>query len=919
MTWHLAFCTWLAHAALASLVLLCAGCLAVCLCRQPVRRLYLIELTLVGCLLAPWLSQLPGLPHWSVGWLTLPHEEATPAITPVEDVAAGPTFAQPPGPTPAVVESGAAANARAASASGPAAGVKLAADAHAPSARPAPSDAAPATASGSLPAAPLVIVLAYAAVALGLGLWWLVGLVELIRLQVAACPAPPAVADLFRRLAGPAGDGVQLLVSDRVELPITFCFWRPVILLPDALCRGDDPAAVRYCLAHEWSHVARRDLWMWYLATLAQFVFFYQPLLWWLRRQLRLCQDFVADACAAAQAPSAEDYAAYLVGLARRRLALTAPAALGIGDRRSNLSRRVIMLIQNRQPLERRLGLWSLGSTVAAVALLLLVAGVRLDARDTPSPKDEAKKEAPKDEAKTAKSFTYTGEVVEKKTNKPIAGATVTVRRTLYGDPTVQESERLIQETKHTTNAQGKFTFTIPPEQAAKRYLYIELDVTHPKYAPRTGFGYSFAMIQKNEKMGGRPFFEHTELWPGEELSGQVQTPDGKPAAGVKVLTFSTGAAGSKDFNDFGSFGYGKTDAHGVFHVTVAKGGKAVFWLLPKDYAPSVHGMKKPGDLGIFGLKEGIRLRGKVVDVKGKPVAGVYVNADRRPGPGGDDELMGLPVASSIRRGALTNAKGEFELMPLPPGTYRVTPNEYDEEPSRDGRAPKRPLPAVFLPTQVTLTEGEKPEPVEVRAVPHVTVEAQYLDSKGKPTRGHDCFIWGRIDNEFWNSMAKAGPDGKMIAKLPHGLTQVTLDLVTNEHGALRYRLKPNGPLLNNRRVDLGTLNDDVKGIEIIRYTAPIVIVKVVARDGGKLKNVAVTGDYPPGKGKNDGKFIVKGGLNTDVIFEEQEDGRFRSEQLFPDEAVTLTAHADGYNTASKDIKLPEGATKEITITLEKK
>src|SRR5262249_22755710 len=75
-----------------------------------------------------------------------------------------------------------------------------------------------------------------------------------------------------------------------------------------------------YCLAHEWSHVERRDIVSWHLATLTQFLFFYQPLFWWLRRQLRLCQDYLADARAAEQAVLAEDYADYLVGLARPRL-----------------------------------------------------------------------------------------------------------------------------------------------------------------------------------------------------------------------------------------------------------------------------------------------------------------------------------------------------------------------------------------------------------------------------------------------------------------------------------------------------------------------------------------------------------------------------------------------------------------------
>src|SRR5262249_23207123 len=141
---------------------------------------------------------------------------------------------------------------------------------------------------------------------------------------------------LFSGIAGATGDRVLLRASDRVELPLMFTAWRPVILLPQALCDGPDTAALRYCLAHEWSHVQRGDAWRWYLVTAAGIVFFYQPLYWWMRRQLRLCQDYLADACAAEQACAAEDYAACLVELARRRMMLPA-TALGIGDGRSNL------------------------------------------------------------------------------------------------------------------------------------------------------------------------------------------------------------------------------------------------------------------------------------------------------------------------------------------------------------------------------------------------------------------------------------------------------------------------------------------------------------------------------------------------------------------------------------------------------
>jgi len=145
----------------------------------------------------------------------------------------------------------------------------------------------------------------------------------------------------------------------------------------------------------------------------------------------------------------------------------------------------------------------------------------------------------------------------------------------------------------------------------------------------------------------------------------------------------------------------------------------------------------------------------------------------------------------------------------------------------------------------------------------------------------------------------------------------VQLDLMTNEHGALRWRRAKGQPLQNGRRLSLGTVTDDVKGIEVIRYVAPILVVKAACKDGTKPADLAVTADYAEGVNR-EGKYILPGGHNSDVTFEKQEDGRFRSEQLLPDEEVTVTAHAAGCICKPVKIKLPEGATKEIEIALVK-
>ena len=93
----------------------------------------------------------------------------------------------------------------------------------------------------------------------------------------------------------------------------------------------------------------------------------------------------------------------------------------------------------------------------------------------------------------------------------------------------------------------------------------------------------------------------------------------------------------------------------------------AYLWLLPEQYVPETHVLKdnKRGDLGTFVLHEGLRIRGKVLDAQGKPMAGVLVNAVGRD----RNEEITLPVADQINRSAVTDAKGRSAVTWTPGAT----------------------------------------------------------------------------------------------------------------------------------------------------------------------------------------------------------------------------------------------------------
>ena len=48
----------------------------------------------------------------------------------------------------------------------------------------------------------------------------------------------------------------------------------------------------------------------------------------------------------------------------------------------------------------------------------------------------------------------------------------------------------------------------------------------------------------------------------------------------------------------------------------------------------------KRGDLGTITLKRGVAVTGRALDAQGKPLAGVYVEADRERGGGPESETL---------------------------------------------------------------------------------------------------------------------------------------------------------------------------------------------------------------------------------------------------------------------------------------
>jgi hypothetical protein len=179
---------------------------------------------------------------------------------------------------------------------------------------------------------------------------------------------------------------------------------RPTILLPPKFeemglddqqrLSPDDEALLRLCLLHELAHARRNDPAFQLIGSLAQAFWFFLPQLWWIRAQLRLDQEFVADHVASVAYGTSYQYAASLLDLAASGTPSPAierqdappvenptgnrgSAVSSAGESASCLGQRLLMLLHCPYRLEPKAPTgWLWGLRFAGLAGTLMLANV---------------------------------------------------------------------------------------------------------------------------------------------------------------------------------------------------------------------------------------------------------------------------------------------------------------------------------------------------------------------------------------------------------------------------------------------------------------------------------------------------------------------------------------------------------------
>jgi beta-lactamase regulating signal transducer with metallopeptidase domain len=228
--------------------------------------------------------------------------------------------------------------------------------------------------------------------------WYALALVRLRRFRQMlrhAVPAPESLRQRTQRLAEKLRlrrcPGVWL-VPGRVAPMLWAAGGRPRILFPADLLKLVGVEQQNALLVHELAHLRRRDHWVRWLEFIAAGLYWWNPVLWFARRELREAEEQCCDAWVTSTLPGAgKTYATAL--LETLDFLSDAPPAMqllasGVG-RVVDLKRRLTMIMRGTTP--RTLG-WRGGVAVVGLgALLLPLLPAWVQAQPTPKTEDVKK------------------------------------------------------------------------------------------------------------------------------------------------------------------------------------------------------------------------------------------------------------------------------------------------------------------------------------------------------------------------------------------------------------------------------------------------------------------------------------------------------------------------------------------------
>ena len=189
-----------------------------------------------------------------------------------------------------------------------------------------------------------------------------------------------SIVDIFKRCRKQMGvhRSVFLKLSPVAASPSVCGLFRPTILIPKNLPGKLKAEDLRSILLHELAHINRGDVWVSFVQTILQIIYFYNPLLWVANAIIRKVREQAVDEMVlVAMGEQAEDYPETLLNISR--LTFSRPVLslrlIGVIESKKALHRRIKIMLNRPIPKSAKIGLGGFAVLLILGFLLLPMAG----------------------------------------------------------------------------------------------------------------------------------------------------------------------------------------------------------------------------------------------------------------------------------------------------------------------------------------------------------------------------------------------------------------------------------------------------------------------------------------------------------------------------------------------------------------
>lgn len=118
-----------------------------------------------------------------------------------------------------------------------------------------------------------------------------------------------------------SANAVTVATSESVRVPAALGFWKRTIVLPAWTLRELPANELNLILLHEFAHLQRGDDWTNLIQKIVGAIFFFNPAVWWIEKQLSMEREMACDDAVLAETANPHGYATCLVSLLEKSLA----------------------------------------------------------------------------------------------------------------------------------------------------------------------------------------------------------------------------------------------------------------------------------------------------------------------------------------------------------------------------------------------------------------------------------------------------------------------------------------------------------------------------------------------------------------------------------------------------------------------